>query len=464
MAAATIPGESLLQAVWQVATLADYNTRLVVLSTALLGVACGLIGSYLLLRKRSLMGDALSHACLPGVALAFLASVAFGGSGKELPILLGGAALTGVVGFLVMLFVTRQTRIKDDAAMGIVLSVFFGAGVALLAFVQESPKGSAAGLESFIYGKAASMVAGDFLILAVVAGISVALAIALFKELRLLCFDAGYARSSGWPTGLLDVLLLSLVAAVTVAGLQSVGLILIIAFLITPAAAARFWTENLAVMLPVAALIGGLSGWLGSSISALATGLPAGAIIVLATSAFFLFSMLFGTSRGVLILLLRQWQLRRKIGRQHVLRAIYEILERRARKFGTPLQQTVAPFPKVLRQRSWKPRRLRRLVRSAHADDLVVHPEDEMIELTEAGFREAERVTHNHRLWEMYLIRYADIAPSHVDRDADAVEHVVGSDLVKELEQALVEERRAAIAMPESPHYIPYPDEQEVPQ
>jgi manganese/zinc/iron transport system permease protein len=263
--------------IWNVLLLRDYNTRLVVISTILLGCACGLMGGFLLLRKRSLMGDTLSHATLPGVGLAFMLALALGGDGKSLPLLLSGAAITGLIGCAAVLFIREQTRIKDDAAMGIVLSVFFGAGVSILGVIQTMPEGSAAGLESFIYGKTASMVMSDFQVLVLVTVCVITCSLLLFKEFRLLCFDETFAAALGWPVKFLDILLLALITAVTVAGLQAVGLILIIAFLITPAAAARFWTNQLARMLLLSALIGAASAWLGASLSAFFPRLPAGA-------------------------------------------------------------------------------------------------------------------------------------------------------------------------------------------
>ena len=197
--------------IWNVLILRDYNTRLVVICTMLLGCACGLMGGFLLLRKRSLMGDTLSHATLPGVGLSFMLLVALGGDGKSLPILLAGAGITGVIGCAAVLFIREQTRIKDDAAMGIVLSVFFGAGVAILGVIQTMPEGSAAGLESFIYGKTASMVMSDFQILVLVTVCVITCSILLFKELRLLCFDEHFAAALGWPVKFLDILLLALI-------------------------------------------------------------------------------------------------------------------------------------------------------------------------------------------------------------------------------------------------------------
>ncbi|MGB0416424.1 MAG: iron chelate uptake ABC transporter family permease subunit [Coraliomargarita sp.] len=435
--------------------LRDYNTRLVVVCTLLLGCACGLMGGFLLLRKRSLMGDTLSHATLPGVGLAFMLAVALGGEGKSLPLLLGGATVTGVVGCMTVLFIRNHSRIKDDAAMGIVLSVFFGAGVAILGLVQTMPQGSAAGLEAFIYGKTASMVRSDFDLLMLVTGTVLLLSVLLFKEFRLLCFDEAYASAQGWPVKSLDVLLLALVTAVTVAGLQAVGLILIIAFLITPAAAARFWTERLDSMLLLSAIIGGLSGWLGASISALAPRLPAGALIVLVAAIGFLFSMLLGSERGVMVRFLRQHQLKRRIGRQHVLRALYEILEADERE-SQQVRIRPVPFRQVRGRRTWSDHQLRRTLHQAYQDGLIEkQPSGDEIRLTEAGLHAAAQVTRNHRLWELYLIEYADVATSRVDRDADAVEHVLGESMVATLEAKLLKlQTTDGSTVPPSPHPI----------
>jgi len=439
--------------IWHVLFLRDYNTRLVVICTILLGCACGLMGSFLLLRKRSLMGDTLSHATLPGVGLAFILAVALGGDGKSLPILLVGAAIAGVVGCGAVLFIRNHTRIKDDAAMGIVLSVFFGAGVAILGVIQTMPEGSAAGLESFIYGKTASMVLSDFKILILVTFSVLVCSLLLFKEFRLLCFDESFAAALGWPVKFLDVLLLALITAVTVAGLQAVGLILIIAFLITPAAAARFWTNQLDCMLLLSAVIGGASGWLGASLSAFFPRLPAGAVIVLVAALCFAVSMLFGSERGVLVRLLRQAQLKERMGRQHLLRALYEIIE--ANRDGGELVLRAVPFRQIRGRRTWSDQHLRDYIRRAYNEGLIEAPtKEDTILLSEAGRAEAAQLTRNHRLWEMYLIEYADVATSRVDRDADRVEHVLGEKMVARLESKLQTYRSAGSLVPESPHPI----------
>jgi manganese/zinc/iron transport system permease protein len=431
--------------------LRDYNTRIVVVGASLLGVAAGIVGTFLLLRRRSLMGDALSHATLPGVGLAFLVMVELGGTGKALGGLLIGAAATGLLGVLAVLVLRAQPRIRDDAAMGIVLSVFFGAGVALLGVAGRRPGGSAAGLESFINGTAASMIREDVALIFITLGTVVALAILLRKEFCLLCFDESFAASLGWRVRALDLLMLALVTAVTVVGLQAVGLILIIALLIIPPAAARFWTERLNVMLPLAGAFGAASGWIGASASAAAEHLPTGAAIVLAASAIFVVSMLFGRFRGAAIVALRRLALSRRVAAQHLLRAIYEQTEPHATAPG----DRGATIAELLEARTWSGAELRRAIRRAERAGLV-RRSGEHIALTDAGRDAAARVVRNHRLWELYLVHHADIAPSHVDRDADQIEHILPHDLIERLE-SLLDPASGAMAMPRSPHAIAMP-------
>jgi len=434
----------------RVLLLSDYNTRLVVLGTLTLGAAAGLIGSFMLLRKRALLGDALSHATLPGIVLAFLFSVAAGGTGKGLSVLLLGGSITAVLGVLAVLLIRRYTRIKEDAALGVVLSVFFGLGVALLGIAQRTGQGNSAGLESFIYGKAASMVALDATLIGAVALTVTLICILLFKELKLLCFDTAYAGGQGWPTLRLDLILMAMVVTITVTGLQAVGLILVIALLIIPAAAARFWSDRLAPMAMLAALLGGLSAGVGASMSALFPRMPSGAMIVLVAALVFLVSMIFGRSRGILARALRRHFFNRKVGRQHLLRAMFEVLDSEDEPCS---DLTLVQIDRLLALRSWSPRALRREIARAHGDELVVPAGDNAVRFSPGGLLEARRLVRQHRLWEMYLITHADIAPSHVDRDADAIEHILSPELIAQLEE-LAARKAEAPRIPHSPHAI----------
>jgi len=400
------------------------------------------------------MGDALSHACLPGIALLFILMVTFGGSGKSLVGLLIGASITGVVGVGMVMLITNTSRVKDDAAMGIVLSVFFGIGIAMLAMIQTVPGASSAGLEKFIYGQAASMVMQDFLLLSGTAVVIAIVCLLLMKEFTLLCFDQHFGKVLGVPVHALDMILMALVAAVTVVGMQAVGLILIIAYLITPAATARFWTDDLKTMLKLSAVFGALSGWLGASLSALLPDMPAGAVIVLMAAALFLFSMLFGTSRGVVKGALDHRQLKIKVGRQHLLRAVFEIIEAQQQNTDrTALSNIPIAFEPLQRHRSWSQSNLHALLRRGKREDHIQIFDGSTVSLTESGFGEAARITRNHRLWEIFLITHADIAPSHVDRDADSVEHILSPEMVRELE-SILEESVDTQVIPPSPHIV----------
>ena len=438
----------------RVLLLEDYNTRIVLASTTMLGLASGVVGSFALLRKRALLGDALAHATLPGIGAAFIAAVAAGGSGKSLPVLLVGAAASGLCGVAAIMFIRRFTRLKEDAALGVVLSVFFGAGVAVLGVAQKMEAGSAAGLEGFIYGKTASMTAADARLIAVAAAASVAVSALLFKEFKLLCFDDGFAAAAGWPVIALDAILMALIVGVTIVGLQSVGLILMISLLVTPAAAARFWVRRTAPLAVVAAAIGAASGLVGAACSAVLPRLPSGAIIVLTATAFFVVSMAFGVERGVVVRQLRRRRANLRILRQHLLRAVFEVLE--ARGLAAPADPASSPeiaFEDLLPMRSWSPARLRRIAERAERDGLMLCDDQGSVRLTRKGFAEAARVTHEHRLWELYLITYADVAPSKVDRDADAIEHALEPELIEELE-SLLERRQILQGVAASPHPI----------
>lgn len=395
---------------------AGFNTNAVILGTTLLGLAAGVIGAFSLLRKRSLTADALSHATLPGIAGAFLIATALGYSGRSMPVLMLGAAITGIIGVASIHALLRSTRLKEDAAIGIVLSVFFGIGVVLLSYVQKSTAGSGAGLNHYIYGQTAAMTQHDALTMGIIGAIATLIALLLLKEFMLVCFNEGFARAMGMPVWLIDSIMLALIVVITVTGLQAVGLILIVAMLIIPPAAARFWTNRLWRLVIVSAFIGALSGYSGAAISALLPNKPAGAVIVLVAGAFFAISMLLAPKRGVLADLIRRVRLRVLIARDHLLETLYE------RELGLDEPYTMRPHAllvKLLQLRGW-------ITRSGSS-----------LILTDSGRDQGARVHRNHQLWEQYLISYADIAPTHVDWSVDQVEHVLSDELIENLESAL---------------------------
>lgn len=446
--------------VWRTISLADYNTRVVFAGVTVLGAASGLVGTFLLLRKRSLLSDTVSHCTLPGIALAFLIAEAAGISGRSLPLLMLGAATTGVLGMGAVAVIRAKSRVKDDAALAIVLSVFFGLGIALMVIIQQLPTGNAAGLSHFIYGKAASMTASDAQLILFASLIVALVCAALFKEFKLLCFDASFARTQGWPTVVLDLSLMGLVVAVTVIGLQAVGLLLVVAMLIIPAAAARFWSHRLGVTVFLATVIGAASGLVGVAASALFPKLPAGAVIVLAAVFCFAVSFVFGAERGLFKRWLEQRRVGQRVARQHLLRAVYEWCETRPHPASydpVSLLDCAVPLVELRRGNDWTEARLRRLLRLGFGERLVTwNNSHDAVHLTAQGKLEARRGTRNHRLWETYLLQYADVAPQHIHHNADQIEHVIEPNIVNELEELLANREGAALvpADPEKPRVV----------
>lgn len=279
---------------------AGYNATLIALGAATLGAAAGAAGVFLFLRKRAMVSDAMAHATLPGVGLAFLAAAALGLDGRNLAWLMFGSAVSAGLGLLAIEAITRRTRLSEDAAIGAVLSTFFGFGVVLLTLIQTLPTGRRAGLETLLLGSTAGMLYADaLLILALSLAIAMAIGV-LRRPFTLAAFDPAEADVAGWPTRWIDLALLGVVLAVVVVGLRVVGLILIVAMLVVPGVCARLWSDRIERMVPAAAAIGALSAYVGVAISVALPRAPTGAVIVLVCFSIFLMSLIFAPGRGLL--------------------------------------------------------------------------------------------------------------------------------------------------------------------
>ncbi len=286
----------------------DYTLRTVALGAAVLGIVSGALGSFALLRRQSLLGDAISHAALPGVVLAFLLT-----RSKAPLVLVAGAMIAGWLATLLFMAIIRSTRIKEDSALAFVLSTFFGLGLALLTFTQRLPDSRQAGLEHFLFGQAAALMVEDVLTMSLLGGLALILLGVFWKEFKLLSFDRDFGASLGFPMAALDVLLTTLLVTAIVIGLQAVGVVLMSALIIAPAAAARQWTDRLGVMTALSALFGALSGLSGALISSLVPGFSTGPTVVLCASALVLFSLLLAPNRGLIWNGLRQRRSRLKL-------------------------------------------------------------------------------------------------------------------------------------------------------
>lgn len=403
---------------------ADANIRYVTIGSVLLASSSAVVGCFTLLRKRALVGDAVAHAVLPGVCLAFIVS------GTKNPlILLSGAFVTGWLSLVLIDYITSRSRIKEDTAIGLVLSVFFGIGILLLTSIQHSGNAAQSGLDKFLFGKAASLVGEDLIVFGAVAVLLLITTIVFYKELKLLCFDETFAKSIGFPVRSLELLLTTLTVFAVVVGIQAVGVVLMAAMLITPAAAARFWTERLGVMLVLAAVIGAFSGISGAFVSYTAPAMPTGPWIVLIVSMVAILSFAFAPKRGWVARMLRRRRNKIQILEENLLKLFYQLGEQHEDYFSNRTLDNI-----LTRRNIPKRQALAGLAKLKRQGYIKRHPDGWA--LTREGEIRGKRVVRLHRLWELYLTQYLQLASDHVHEDAETIEHII----TPELEQKLMEE------------------------
>lgn len=268
--------------------------------TAGLGLAAGAVGSFAVLRRQSLQGDAVAHAALPGVAAAFLL-----GGRAPLALVVGGAA-AGWLAMLIVSAVTRRSRVPFDAALAGVLAVFFGLGLVLFTYIQRNVTGAAlTPLERYLFGQAALVGVPDLWVIGGFAALALATVAALWKPFKVVSFDPAFAVGLGIPVRAVELLLTTLTVVAVVIGLKAVGVVLMTALLIAPAVAARQWTNRLGPLVLLAGAFGALAGVAGTVASHLlsyqfpkAGSVPTGPTIVLCATALVLLSLVFGTARG----------------------------------------------------------------------------------------------------------------------------------------------------------------------
>ncbi|PTX64130.1 manganese/zinc/iron transport system permease protein [Kordia periserrulae] len=290
------------------------------LGTAILGAICGMLGSFAVLRKQSLLGDAISHAALPGIAIAFLITGV-----KDSNLFLLGALISGLVGTFWIRSITKKTHLKSDTALGLTLSLFFGFGMLLLTFIQKQPNASQAGLDTYLFGQAATLLEKDVWLIAIVAGIALLILLIFWKEFKILLFDEDYTKTLGFNTRFIDILITTFIVITIVLGLQTVGVILMSAILLAPAAAARQWTNSLEKMVILAAIFGSFSGVVGTGISSVSGNLSTGPVIVLVAAGIVLLSFIFSPKRGLLFREIRFRKNRNDIKMQKTLAFMYGI-------------------------------------------------------------------------------------------------------------------------------------------
>lgn len=438
----------------------DYNTKIVLVGVILYSVGCSVIGNFLLLQKRSLLADVLSHATFPGVVIFFIIMLLSGlvFYSKNMLVLTGGALLSTLIAILIMLFFQKYSILKPDAIQAAILSVFFGAGVALLSIAQRIPSGSTAGMMMYIYGNTASMQIEDTYMFILITILVLITLIYHRRSLRILCFDAEYAFSIGINTSRLDFFFVSLIVIQVVIGIQAIGILMVSAMFIIPVVVARFWTNTLHHLIVLSVVISIISGYVGGLLSANSVQYPTGAVIVAVMEVFFIFSVIFGAQKGILIKFIDNLLFSIKMQSEHMLRILYEYIESSTTESENRdrlKEQSImlSEIQNITYHSSFK---LQLLLRYMEIRHLVVTIGD-YITLTDKGESEARRVLRNHRLWEAYLLYYTDATPETVDYSADKVEHVLGEEhtniLTDILSGKISREHLDSYILP-SPHHV----------
>ncbi len=408
-------------------TFSDASLRLALAGCILLGLNCGLLGGFIVVRRMSLVGDTLSHAVLPGIALGFLWNMT-----KDPVAILIGATLVGGLSMLTVNAITRTTRLKEDSAMGLVLSSFYAVGVCLIGMIQGLPTGNKSGIDKFLFGQAAALNGGDIALMAVTAAVTLLFVMVGYRGLLTLSFHRAFGEALGIPAGLLHHAMMLLTAFAVVTAMQAVGVVLVSAMLIIPSATACLLTDRMHRVLIYSALIGIATAALGAFFSFLGNNLPTGPFMVLAGAAVFTVAFLFSPRQGWITRLWRQRSQRERIERENMLKAMYHHAERR--EFG---EEGISLLELAERRR--EPLEVER----QNADKLVrerlatLTDDGTMLHFTPEGWRRACAVVRNHRLWELYLTNVMQYGADHVHDDAEKIEHVLGEDTVRQLERRL---------------------------
>jgi manganese/zinc/iron transport system permease protein len=412
----------MLETAFEFFSFTEPNVRTVTLGTVLLGIGAAVVGSFTYLRKRALVGDAVSHAILPGVALAFMIT------GEREPLyLLVGALLAGWISLLSIDGIVNYSKLKTDTAIALILSVFFGFGILLLTAIQQQGTGTQAGLDSFLFGKAAGMTTKEVHFFGWVSAALIGIVLLFFNVFRLVSFNREFAISLGLPVRFIEFIMATITVLAITTGIQAVGVVLMAALLITPAAAARPFTNRLEWMIVIAAAIGAVGGLVGSFVSYTHPQMPTGPWIVVVLSFFAVGALLFAPNRGVVASIRRRYQNQRKIRTENLLKAFYQLYESGATSAIT--KETLQAH------RNFQSReRAKGLTELLHRGCLT--KESHQYALTEKGLEEGKRIVRLHRLWEVYLTERMRMQADHIHPQAETMEHII----TPEIEAQLIKE------------------------
>ncbi len=400
----------------------------IVVGTILLSVSSSIIGTFTLLQKRALSGDVIAHAILPGICIAFMIQ-----GEKNLPVLLFGAFIAGWLALISVDSITKWTKLKEDSALAITLSIYYGFGITLLKIIEQSPNyPDKAGLNNYLFGNATQLIESDIKTFGIAGVLMITVILILYKQFKVLIFDKLYAQTIGLNTRLLQLVLTSLTVLAVVIGIQTVGIVLMAAMLITPASIAVFWTKSLKKTLFIAVFIASLSSWLGCFLSYTfeidgVGNLPTGPSIVMFLSLIGLMSFVFTPRKGILI---QEWNKRkfnRTIQVENLLKALYKYANKNSKNLCYNEIKSVYPIQK---------RALKKITQMLLNRGYLKKKGNDYT-LTNIGFEKGKRITKIHRLWELYLTKFMNVDSFSVHNDAESIEHILTPELEAELEREL---------------------------
>ncbi len=400
----------------------DPNVVFVVVGISFLSISAAMVGTFTFLDKKALIGDAISHAVLPGVCLAFMLI------GNKNPYwIVVGAFTTGALATYAISWISEQTKLKEDTIIASVLSVFFGFGIVLMTKLQQTGNAALSGLDHFLFGNAISIVGEDILVYGTLALLTILAILFFYKEFQLLIFNKDFAKAIGLPVKRLEFIFNSLMVLAVVTGIQAIGVVLMAALLITPAAAAKFWTDRLSKMLTIAVLIALFSGISGAYISFILPNMPTGPWVVVVLSALAFTSFFFSHKKGLLTRWYSKRNYQKKIHADHILKALYHAGEKHQQ--GLPIPVIKQNFPQKERQTNTS-------INTLNKKGYITINKD-IVSLTVNGSSEAKRIIRLHRLWELYLTEHVNIAPDHVHDIAGKIEHILTPEIEAKLEAKL---------------------------
>lgn len=396
----------------------DPGVLTILLGALAVSFSSAIIGTFTFLRKKALVGDAVSHSVLPGICFAFILS------GEKDPILLIlGAFLSGWLSVFFIDFIVSRSKIKADSAISITLSLFFAFGAVLLSYIQNSNNPNQSGINHYLFGKAAAITDDDLMVFVLVLLIVLIMVGLFFKKFVTVCFNEDHAKSIGWNVKWIDFIMSSLTVLIIASGIQTVGVVLMAALLITPPGAAGFWTYNIKKMIGWSLIFTTLSTILGTYVSYVRPNMPTGPWIIFFLSLIAIFSVLF-SPKGILRKTFVNRRNREKIRNENLLKTTYYLtFEKHLEDFSRT---------EIMTKRGYETIELEKGLKSLKKKGYLSE-NNGRFKLTLDGKTESKRVVRLHRLWELYLTKKMNFKSDHIHGIAETMEHIITPEIEAKL-------------------------------